>query len=177
MLAASIVLFVAADLVAGPLRFAAPARGASRHRRLPERFACFDFTWRAVGWRAARATANAGARARRGVVLHAKQRAWSAPTLGLRRATVEHHRDRAVHRRASATSSCRDDPSWPWIRSLPWSSAARAVDDAIAIGAPAIGIALASGIVDLRTIIVCAGDAATARGARGRCCFTARAGA
>jgi hypothetical protein len=45
-------------------------------------------------------------------------------------------------------------PSWPWIRSLPWSSTARAVDDAIALGAPALTIVIASAIVDPRTVIV-----------------------
>ena len=45
-------------------------------------------------------------------------------------------------------------PSWPWIRSLPWSSTARAVDDAIAIGAPALVIALGAAVVDLHTVLV-----------------------
>ena len=45
-------------------------------------------------------------------------------------------------------------PTWPWIRSLPWSSTARAADDAVAIGLPAVAVALASGIVDVRTVIV-----------------------
>ena len=45
-------------------------------------------------------------------------------------------------------------PAWPWIRSLPWSSTARAADDAMAIGVPAAVVALASGIVDARTAIV-----------------------
>jgi hypothetical protein len=39
-------------------------------------------------------------------------------------------------------------PSWPWIRSLPWSSTARSVDDVIAIGAPAFAIAIAAAVVD-----------------------------
>ena len=45
-------------------------------------------------------------------------------------------------------------PAWPWIRSLPWSSTSRAIDDAIAVGAPAIVVALASSLVDARTVIV-----------------------
>ena len=45
-------------------------------------------------------------------------------------------------------------PAWPWIRSLPWSSTARAADDALAIGLPGVVVALASGIVDTRTAIV-----------------------
>jgi len=40
------------------------------------------------------------------------------------------------------------------MRSLPWSSTARAVDDAVAIGLPGVIIALATGIVDARTVIV-----------------------
>jgi hypothetical protein len=44
-------------------------------------------------------------------------------------------------------------PTWPWLRSLPWSSHDRAVDDTIAIGLPAVGVALASAVVDLRTVI------------------------
>jgi hypothetical protein len=44
-------------------------------------------------------------------------------------------------------------PVWPWLRSLPWSSHDRAVDDSIAIGLPALGIALASMVVDLRTVV------------------------
>src|SRR4029079_18217916 len=43
-------------------------------------------------------------------------------------------------------------PGWPWARSLPWSSTDRVLDDAIAIGVPAIGIVLASAVVDVRTL-------------------------
>jgi hypothetical protein len=45
-------------------------------------------------------------------------------------------------------------PSWPWIRSLPWSSAARALDNAIAVGVPALPIALCTAMVDLRTTVI-----------------------
>jgi hypothetical protein len=45
-------------------------------------------------------------------------------------------------------------PLWPWIRSLPWSSAQRAVDDGIAVGAPALGIAVAFFVVDARSVII-----------------------
>ena len=44
-------------------------------------------------------------------------------------------------------------PPWPWLRSLPWSSHDRAIDDAIAIGLPALGVAVASIVVDVRTVI------------------------
>jgi hypothetical protein len=67
-------------------------------------------------------------------------------------------------------------PLWPWIRSLPWSSAQRAVDDAIAIGAPAAVIVIASAIVDIRTVVIAlamlpplaAFGTVLLRGARGR---------
>jgi hypothetical protein len=44
-------------------------------------------------------------------------------------------------------------PAWPWARSLPWSSTDRIIDDAIALGAPAAGIVLASAVVDVRTLL------------------------
>jgi hypothetical protein len=44
-------------------------------------------------------------------------------------------------------------PAWPWLRSLPWSSHDRAIDDALAIGLPALGVAFASMVVDLRTVV------------------------
>jgi hypothetical protein len=114
----------------------------------------FRFTWRALGWRifgplpvGALALAAAWFYTRNN---HLAQpdvgfvaRLWSTIGLALYVGGVA---DIVVSRR----------PSWPWIRSLPWSSTARAVDDAIAIGAPALLIVVGAAVVDLRTVLVAA---------------------
>jgi hypothetical protein len=150
-LAASIGLFVVADLIAGPLRFPA-RRVAVAAPALPGTLRMFRFTWRALGWRLlaplpmpALALAAAWFYTRNneltGTDLGFVARLWSVIALALYTGAVA---DIVVTRR----------PSWPWIRSLPWSSTARTVDDVIAVGAPGIIVALASGIVDPRTVVV-----------------------
>ena len=150
-LAASIGLFVVGDLIAGAVRF--PARRlAVAGPALPGTLRMYRFTWRALGWRLlaplpvpALALAAAWFYTRNndltGADLGFVARLWSVIALALYVGAVA---DSVVTRR----------PSWPWIRSLPWSSAARAVDDGIAIGAPGVIVALASGIVDPRTVVV-----------------------
>jgi hypothetical protein len=144
-------LFVAAELIAGSLRFPA-RRVAVGAPALPGTLRMFRFTWRALGWRLlaplpmpALALAAAWFYTRNneltGPDLGFVARLWSVIALALYTGAVA---DLVVTRR----------PSWPWIRSLPWSSTARTVDDAIAIGAPGVVIALASGIIDPRTVVV-----------------------
>jgi hypothetical protein len=149
-LAASIALFAVGDLAAGPLRF--DARASAVSPAAPGTLRMFRFTWRAIGWRLLTplplptlALAAAWFYTRNNDLVGAElgfvARLWSVIALALYMGAVA---DIIVTRR----------PSWPWIRSLPWSSTARAVDDAIAIGAPAIVIALGAAIVDPRTAIV-----------------------
>ena len=150
-LAAAIGLFVVADLIAGALRFPA-RRVAVAAPALPGSLRMFRFTWRALGWRllaplpmAALALAAAWFYMRNneltGPDLGFVARLWSVIALALYTGAVA---DIVVTRR----------PSWPWIRSLPWSSTARTMDDVIAIGAPGIIVALASAIVDPRNVVV-----------------------
>jgi hypothetical protein len=151
MLAASIGLFVVADLIAGSLRFSA-RRVAVAAPALPGTLRMFRFTWRACGWRLlaplpmpALALAAAWFYTRNneltGPDLGFVARLWSVIAIALYTGAVA---DLVVTRR----------PSWPWIRSLPWSSTARTVDDVVAIGAPGIVVALASAIVDPRAVVV-----------------------
>ena len=150
-LAAAIVLFVAAELAAGALRFPA-RRSAVAAPAMPGTLPMFRFTWRAVGWRllaplpmSALALAAAWFYTRNNELVGPEigfvARLWSVIALALYVGAVG---DIVVTRR----------PAWPWMRSLPWSSTARAVDDAVAIGLPCVIIALATGIVDARTVIV-----------------------
>jgi len=150
-LGASVGLFVVADLIAGSLRFPA-RRVAVAAPALPGTLRMFRFTWRALGWRLlaplpmpALALAAAWFYTRNneltGPDVGFVARLWSVIALALYTGAVA---DIVVTRR----------PSWPWIRSLPWSSTARTVDDVIAIGAPSVVVALASGIVDPRTVVV-----------------------
>ena len=112
----------------------------------------YRFTWRAVGWRLlgplplpTLALAAAWFYSRNNELGAADTafvaRLWSIIAVTLYIGAVS---DIVVSRR----------PSWPWIRSLPWSSAARAVDNAVAVGAPAIAIALFAALVDLRTTVI-----------------------
>jgi hypothetical protein len=148
MLAASASLFVVGDLVAGPLRFgvrhravASPARGSVR---------MFRFTWRAASWRMIAAVP---------VPLLALAAAWfysrnnglsTAETSFVARLWTTIALALYIGALGDVIASRR--PAWPWARSLPWSSADRVLDDAIAIGVPAIGIVLASAMVDVRTL-------------------------
>ena len=150
-LAASIALYIVAELLAGGIRF--PARRASvAAPAAPGTLRMYRFTWRAVGWRLlgplplpTLALAAAWFYSRNNELGAADTafvaRLWSIIAVTLYIGAVS---DIVVSRR----------PSWPWIRSLPWSSAARAVDNAVAVGAPAIPIALFAALVDLRTTVI-----------------------
>jgi len=143
--------FVLGEVLAGGLRFPAH-RTAVPAPATPGTLRLFRFTWRALGWRLlaplpmpALALAAAWFYSRNNdlnaVDTGFVARLWSVIALALYVGAIG---DTIVSRR----------PSWPWIRSLPWSSADRARDDAIAIGAPAVIIAVASGIVDMRTVLI-----------------------
>jgi hypothetical protein len=150
-LAASAALFVIADVAAGGLRFPA-RRTAVPSPAAPGTLRMFRFTWRALGWRLlaplpmptlalAAAWFYSRNNALDAVETGFVARLWSIIAIALYVGAVG---DTVVSRR----------PSWPWIRSLPWSSRDRALDDAIAIGVPAIGVALATAVVDGRTVVV-----------------------
>jgi len=147
----AIVLFAAADLTAGPLRFAG-RRSAVASPAMPGTLPMFRFTWRAIGWRLlaplpapALALAAAWFYTRNNELVGPDvgfvARLWSVIAIALYVGAVA---DIVVTRR----------PAWPWMRSLPWSSTARTADDAMAVGVPAAVVALASGIVDARTVVV-----------------------
>ena len=148
--AAAVVLFVIADAVAGALRFSAPRTAVSA--ATPGALRMYRFTWRAIGWRllapaplALLALAAAWFYSRNNALSASDTgfvaRLWSAIALALYIGAVG---DTVASRR----------PTWPWLRSLPWSSAQRAVDDAVALGAPALGVALAFVVVDPRTVVI-----------------------
>ena len=150
-LAAAALLFVVGDLVAGGLRFPA-RRAAVSTPAAPGTLRMFRFTWRAVGWRmlaplpiVALALAAAWLYTRNNELGPGDTgfvaRLWSIIAVTLYVGAV-----------ADIIASRR--PAWPWARSLPWSSRARAIDDAIAIGVPAIPVALLAAIVDVRTTII-----------------------
>ena len=150
-LGASLALFVIADLSAGALRFAAH-RTAVTAPATPGSLRMFRFTWRALGWRLL-APAPMPALALAAAWFYSRNnelnavdtsfvaRLWSIIAIALYVGAVG---DTVVSRR----------PTWPWIRSLPWSSRDRALDDAIAIGAPALVVVLAVAVVDLRTVVI-----------------------
>jgi hypothetical protein len=169
----SVILFGVADRVAGPLRFALP-RAAVPAPAIPGTLRMFRFTWRAIGWRLLAplpvpllALAAAWFYTRNNELPPADvgfvARLWTTIAMALYIGAVG---DTIASRR----------PLWPWIRSLPWSSAQRAVDDAIAIGAPAVAIAIGSAIVDARSVVtalailppLAALGTLLLRGARGR---------
>jgi len=146
----SLVLFVAADVCAGPLRFRG-SRVAVPTPGVPGSLRMYRFTWRAIGWRLAAplpmpalALAAAWFYTRNnelaGAELGFVARLWSIIALVLYVGAVA---DLVVTRR----------PTWPWIRSLPWSSTARTIDDVIALGAPAVIVALAAGIVEPASVV------------------------
>jgi hypothetical protein len=148
-LAASVALFALGDLVAGALRFP-PRRAGVNAPAAPGTLRMFRFTWRALGWRLlapaplpAFALAAAWFYTRNNELGPADTafvaRLWGVIAIALYVGAVG---DTVTSRR----------PSWPWIRSLPWSSRDRAIDDAIALGAPAVVVGLAIGIVDVRTV-------------------------
>lgn len=150
MLAAAIAVFAAADVSAGALRFsprqpAVPAPGAPGMLRM------YRFTWRAVGWRLlaplplpALALAAAWFYTRHNALSIEDHRfvtrLWSIIAVALYVGGVG---DAIAARR----------PAWPWARSLAWSSRARALDDAIAIGMPACLVVVASAVIDPRAAI------------------------
>ena len=152
-LAASAALFIVADRIAGEIRF------PSRRVRTPApatlaALRMFRFTWRALGWRIL-VPLPVGALALAAAWFYTRNnhlgppdvgfvaRLWSTISLTLYVGGVA---DIVVARR----------PAWPWIRSLPWSSTARAIDDAITIGAPALAIVIGTAVVDVRTVIIAA---------------------
>lgn len=151
LLGASVALFVIGELIAGPLRFSARHAAVARPT-VPGSLRMFRFTWRAIGWRLLAplpmptlALAAAWFYTRNNGLVGADvgfvARLWSVIAIALYVGAIA---DMIVTRR----------PSWPWIRSLPWSSTDRAIDDTIAIGTPVISIAIASAIVDPGTVVV-----------------------
>jgi hypothetical protein len=149
-LGVAVMLFIVADLTAGGLRFAT-ARPAVASPAAPGALRMFRFTWRALGLRliaplpvSVLALAAAWFYSRNNELSPTDTafvaRLWTTIAIALYVGGVG---DIIAARR----------PAWPWLRSLPWSSHDRAVDDAIAIGLPAVGIALASIVVDARTVI------------------------
>ena len=148
-LVASMILFACADRLAGGLvfaerRIAVPAPAAPGTLRM------FHFTWRAVGWRllaplpiSVFALMAAWFYTRNNELVGADlgfvARLWSIIAIALYIGALG---DIVASRR----------PAWPWVRSLPWSSAARALDNAVAIGAPALGVAVLTSVVDPGTI-------------------------
>jgi hypothetical protein len=151
LLLLAIVVFPLADLVAGDLRFPSH-RKAVASPATPGSLRLFRFTWRALGWRLL-APAPMPALALAAAWFYSRNnelnavdtsfvaRLWCVIAIALYVGAIG---DTIVTRR----------PSWPWIRSLPWSSADRARDDAIAIGIPALAIALATALVDVRTVLI-----------------------
>jgi hypothetical protein len=150
-LAISIALAVATDLVVGPIRFPRH-RAAVASPAVPGSLGMYRFTWRAVGWRLIGAVplpllalAAAWFYSRNNELGPADTgfvaRLWGVIAVAL---FVGAMGDIVAARR----------PVWPWLRSLPWSSVARAIDDAIAVGVPALGIVLATAVVDLRAAVV-----------------------
>jgi len=150
-LAIAIALFVAADLAAGPLQFAA-RRSAVASPASPKTLPMFRFTWRAVGWRLL-APLPAPALALAAAWFYTRNNELVAPDVGFV-ARLWSVIALALYVGALADIIVTRRPAWPWIRSLPWSSTARAADDAMAIGLPGLAVALASGIVDARSVIV-----------------------
>jgi hypothetical protein len=150
-LAAAVALFAVGELLAGGIRFPA-RRPAVAAPAAPGTMRMFRFTWRAAGLRLlaplpmpALALAAAWFYSRNNELGPADTafvaRLWSVIAVSLYIGAVG---DIVVSRR----------PSWPWARSLPWSSMTRAIDNAIAIGAPAVPIALLAAVVDLRTTLI-----------------------
>jgi len=150
-LAASLIGFALGDLAAGGLRFPTH-RAAVPAPVTPGTLRMFRFTWRALGWRLlapapmpAVALAAAWFYSRNNELGIADTgfvaRLWGVIAVALYLGAVG---DTVVSRR----------PSWPWIRSLPWSSRDRVIDDAIAIGAPAVVVGLAGAVVDVRTVVI-----------------------
>lgn len=149
-LGVALLLFALTDAIAGALRFA--PSGSSVTPAAPGALHMFRFTWRALGWRLLApaplpllALAAAWFYTRNNDLVGADvsfvARLWSVIAIALYVGAVG---DAVVSRR----------PPWPWSRSLPWSSTGRAMDDAIAIGAPAAIVAIAAAVVDVRTVLV-----------------------
>jgi hypothetical protein len=138
----AVVLFALADRIAGALPFS-ERRTAVPAPAAPGTLRMFHFTWRAVGWRLV-APLPVSAFALMAAWFYTA-RLWSVIALALYIGALG---DIVASRR----------PTWPWVRSLPWSSAARAVDNAVAIGAPALGVAVLTTIVDPGSIAVSLGS-------------------
>ena len=150
LLGVALALFVVADLTAGAIRFPS-VQPSVPSPAAPGTLQMFRFTWRALGLRlllplpvAVLALAAAWFYSRNNELSPADTgfvaRLWAAIAIALYVGGVG---DIIAARR----------PAWPWLRSLPWSSHDRAVDDCIAIALPALGVAVASIVVDVRTVI------------------------
>ena len=150
-LAVAVALFAAADLTAGPLRFAV-RRSAVAAPAMPGTLPMFRFTWRAVGWRLL-APVPAPALALAAAWFYTRNNELVGPDLGFV-ARLWSVIALALYVGALADIIVTRRPAWPWMRSLPWSSTARAADDAMAMGIPGAAVALASGIVDGCTALV-----------------------
>ena len=150
-LAAAVVLLVLADRVAGSIRFP-ERRAAIASPALPGSLRVFRFTWRAVGWRLL-VPVPLSLFALAAAWFYTRNNELTPPDLGFV-ARLWGVIAVAVYIGALGDHLAARRPTWPWLRSLPWSSAARAVDDAIALGVPALGVVLASTIVDVRASIV-----------------------
>jgi hypothetical protein len=145
-LAAALALSVAADALAGPIRFP-DRRAAVPSPAMPGSLRIFRFTWRAVGWRVLAplplpffALAAAWFYTRNNDLGPADvgfvTRLWSVIAIALYVGALG---DIIATRR----------PVWPWLRSLPWSSTARATDDTLALAIPALAVAFATALVDV----------------------------
>src|SRR5688572_1390505 len=150
-LAAPVSSFALGALASGGLHFPA-RRTAVPAPAAPGTLRMYRFTWRAVGWRLlaplpmpALALAAAWFYSRNNELAGPDTafvaRLWSIIAIALYVGAVGD----MVASRA---------PSWPWARSLPWSSSARAIDNAIAVGAPAVAIALLAAVVDVGTTVI-----------------------
>jgi hypothetical protein len=150
-LAAAIATLIAADRLAGTLRF--PARRATVPApATPGTLRMFRFTWRAMGWRLV-APLPLSLLALAAAWFYTRNNELAPPDLGFV-ARLWSVIAVALYVGALGDIVAARRPAWPWSRSLPWSSAARAVDDAIALGIPVLGVILAAIIVDARSAVV-----------------------
>ncbi|HEX6048402.1 MAG TPA: hypothetical protein VFZ21_04015 [Gemmatimonadaceae bacterium] len=149
-LAAALALFVVADVFAGPIRFP-DRRAAVPSPTVAGSLRVFRFTWRAIGWRVLAplplpffALAAAWFYTRNNELGPADvgfvTRLWSVIAIALYVGALG---DIIATRR----------PAWPWLRSLPWSSTARATDDTLALAIPALAVAFATALVDVRSTL------------------------
>lgn len=144
-LAAAIALFIIADATAGGLAFPA-RRAAVPSPALPGSLRLYRFTWRAVGWRML-APVPLSCLALAAAWFYTRNNELAPPDVGFV-ARLWSVIAIALYLGAMGDIVVTRRPVWPWLRSLPLSSVGRATDDTIALGLPALGIALASAVVD-----------------------------